>query len=214
MDLSTLHRYYRLFGFGEMTSVEFLGEQDGYLPDPDTVDSITRHTQAFGQGLSTTTAQMAGAYQAIANGGVRIPLRLVSGCEHADGEFVSAPEHESVRVVSESTARETLRILETVPESGTLHTRVNVPGYRIAAKTGTAEIAENGEYGDERMISIAGMVPADEPQYVVVVAFVKPQTNRFSYAAAPAFDAIVTQVVKHFRVAPSGPGPGLPPLTW
>lgn len=214
MDLGTLHRYYQLFGFGEMTSVEFLGEQDGYLPDPDTVDSITRHTQAFGQGLSTTTAQMAGAYQAIANGGVRIPLRLVSGCEHADGEFVSAPEHGSVRVVSESTARETLRILETVPESGTLHTRVNVPGYRIAAKTGTAEIAENGEYGDERMISIAGMVPADDPQYVVVVAFVKPQTNRFSYAAAPAFDAIVTQVVKHFRVAPSGPGPGLPPLTW
>ncbi len=214
MDLETLNRYYRLFGFGEMTNVEFLGEQPGYLPDPDTVDSITRHTQTFGQGLSTTTAQMAGAYQAIANNGVRIPLRLVSGCERPDGEFVPAPTRESVRVVSESTAQETIRILETVPESGTLQTRVNVPGYRVAAKTGTAEIAENGQYGDERMISIAGMVPANDPQYVVVVAFVKPQTNRFSYAAAPAFDAIVTQVVKHFRVPPSSPPGSLPPLTW
>lgn len=214
MDLATLHRYYRLFGFGEMTSVEFLGEQSGYLPSPDTADSITRHTQTFGQGLSTTTAQMAGAYQAIANKGERIPLRLVKGCEHPDGEFVAAPERQSVRVVSESTAQETVRMLETVPESGTLQTRVNVPGYRVAAKTGTAEIAENGQYGDQRMISIAGMVPADDPQYVIVVAFVKPQTNRFSYAAAPAFDAIVTQVVKHFRVPPSAPAGGLPPLTW
>lgn len=214
IDLTTLHRYYQRFGFGKMTSVEFLGEQSGYLPEPGTADSITRLTQTFGQGLSTTTAQMAGAYQAIANGGERIPLRLVSGCEQADGEFVPAPLHESIRVVSESTAQQTLRILETVPESGTLQTRVDVPGYRIAAKTGTAEIAENGEYGDERMISIAGMVPADDPQYVVVVAFVKPQTNRYSYAAAPAFDAIVTQVVKHFRVPPSGSGGGLPPLTW
>ena len=91
---------------------------------------------------------------------------------------------------------------------------MGVPGYRIAAKTGTAEIAENGEYGDERMISIAGMFPAEDPEYVVVVSFVKPQTNRFSYAAAPAFDAIVTQILAHYRVAPSSQTAGYPPLTW
>jgi len=214
MNLRTLHRYYEAFGFGSATSVQFLGEQDGYVPDPETVDSITRHTQTFGQGLASTTAQMAGAYQAIANGGQRIPLRLVAGCEKANGEFVEAERGPSIPVVSEATARETIRILETVPQSGTLQSRVDVPGYRIAAKTGTAEIAENGEYGDERMISIAGIVPADNPQYVVVVQFVKPQSNRFSYAAAPAFDAIVTQVVKHFRVHPSSPPGTFPPLTW
>ena len=213
MSLSRLEAYYRDFGFGEATSVGFLGEQDGYVPDADTVDSITRHTQTFGQGMTSTTAQMAGAYQAIANEGVRLPLRLVSGCEK-DGQLVEAERGQPVRVVSEQAAKETIRILETVPREGTLQTRVGVPGYRIAAKTGTAEIAENGEYGDERMISIAGIVPADNPQYVVVVQFVKPQTNRFSYAAAPAFDAIVTQVVKHFRVPPSSPPGTLPPLTW
>ncbi len=214
MDLETLHRYYKLFGFGESTNVEFLGEQDGYVPDPDTADSITRLTQTFGQGISSTTAQMAGAYQAIANDGVRLPLRLVTGCEASNGEFVEAAGGEGIRVVSEQTAKEVVRILETVPVSGTLQNRVDVPGYRIAAKTGTAEIAENGEYGDERMISIAGMVPADDPQFVVVVQFVKPQTNRFSYAAAPAFDAIVTQVVKHFRVEPSSARGSLPALNW
>ena len=105
-------------------------------------------------------------------------------------------------------------MLETVPRSGTLQYRVNVPGYRIAAKTGTAEIAENGVYTNERMISIAGMLPAEDPEYVVVVAFVKPQTNRFSYAAAPAFDAIVTHLIKQYRLAPSTVEPTLPPLTW
>lgn len=213
MSLSRLEAYYRDFGFGEATSVGFLGEQDGYVPDADTVDSITRHTQTFGQGMTSTTAQMAGAYQAIANDGVRLPLRLVSGCEK-DGELVEAERGQPVRVVSEQAARETIRILETVPREGTLQTRVGVPGYRIAAKTGTAEIAENGEYGDERMISIAGMFPAEQPEYVVVVSFVKPQTNRFSYAAAPAFDAIVTQILAHYRVAPSSQTAGYPPLTW
>ena len=214
LDLNTLHRYYQLFGFGSSTDVRFLGEQAGYLPDPDQADSITRLTQTFGQGISSTAAQMAGAYQAIANGGERLPLRLVQGCELASGEFVEAPREPAVRVVSEQTAREVIRILETVPVSGTLQTRVDVPGYRIAAKTGTAEIAENGQYGDQRMISISGMVPADDPQYVVHVQFVKPQTNRFSYAAAPAFDAIVTQVVKHFRVEPSSAPGTLPALNW
>lgn len=213
MSLSRLEAYYRDFGFGEATSVGFLGEQDGYVPDADTVDSITRHTQTFGQGMTSTTAQMAGAYQAIANDGVRLPLRLVSGCEK-DGELVEAERGEPIRVVSEQAAKETIRILETVPREGTLQTRVGVPGYRIAAKTGTAEIAENGEYGDERMISIAGMFPAEDPEYVVVVSFVKPQTNRFSYAAAPAFDAIVTQILAHYRVAPSSQTAGYPPLTW
>ncbi len=73
---------------------------------------------------------------------------------------------------------------------------------------------KNGEYGDERMISIAGMFPAEDPEYVVVVSFVKPQTNRFSYAVAPAFDAIVTQILAHYRVAPSSQTAGYPPLTW
>lgn len=214
MGLTQLHDYYQRFGFGTATDVAFLGEQDGYLPDPGSIDAITRHTQTFGQGLSSTTAQMAGAYQAIANGGQRLPLQLVSGCQTDTGEIVPATQGNPVRVVSEATAQETIRILETVPEAGTLRGRVDVPGYRIAAKTGTAEIAENGEYGDERVISIAGIVPADDPQYVVVVQFVKPQTNRYSYAAAPAFDAIVTQVVKHFRVAPSTGQTTLPPLTW
>ena len=159
-------------------------------------------------------AQMASAYQAIANGGEKLPLRMMTGCSQQDGTFDAVDKGDPERVISESTAKTLISMLETVPQGGTLQYRVNVPGYRIAAKTGTAEIAENGVYGNERMISIAGMVPADDPQFVVVVAFVKPQTNRFSYAAAPLFDEIVTHLVKHYRIPPSSAQPTLPPITW
>jgi len=209
-----LNSYFKAFGFGQPTDVDFLGEQAGYMQDPETIDPITVHTQTFGQGMSATMAQMAGAYQAIANGGEKIPLRLISGCQREDGTFEEARKPAAKRVISERTADQVIAMLETVPRGGTLQYRVDVPGYRIAAKTGTAEIAENGVYTDERMISIAGMVPAEDPQFVVLVALVKPQSNRFSYAAAPAFDEIVTHLVKHYRVAPSTEEPTLPPITW
>jgi cell division protein FtsI (penicillin-binding protein 3) len=208
------HSYFSRFGFGEPTSVGFLGEQSGRLPNPDTLDRITRVTQSFGQGMSATTAQVAGAYQAIANDGVRLPLTLVAGCETADGEMITQPKPDPIRVVSAEAARTTVQMLETVPVTGTLADRVSIPGYRVAAKTGTAEIAEGGRYGSNRMISIAGMLPADNPQYVVVVSIVKPQTIRFSSAAAPAFEAIAGHVMKHYRVPLSDRAPELLPLRW
>jgi cell division protein FtsI (penicillin-binding protein 3) len=208
------HTYFSRFGFGESTSVGFLGEQGGRLPDPDTIDRITRVTQSFGQGMSATTAQIAGAYQAIANDGVRLPLSLVAGCELANGEFITPQAPEPVRVVSADAARTTITMLETVPATGTLANRVSIPGYRVAAKTGTAEIAEGGSYGSNRVISIAGMLPADNPQYVVVVSIVKPQTIRFSSAVAPAFESIAGHVMKHYRVPLSDRAPELLPLRW
>jgi cell division protein FtsI (penicillin-binding protein 3) len=84
----------------------------------------------------------------------------------------------------------------------------------VAAKTGTAEIANSSGYGSERVISLAGMAPAEDPEYVVLVSFTKPQTSRVSTAAAPAFHDVMSHVLKHYRVAPSSEPAILPPLTW
>lgn len=214
MTAHQIHTYYSRFGFGEPTAVGFLGEQRGVLPNPDTADRITRVTQSFGQGMSATVAQVAGAYQALANDGQRLPLTLVAGCETADGEMIVRPTPNPVRVVSPEAARLTISMLETVPLTGTLANRVSIPGYRVAAKTGTAEVAEGGSYGSNRVISIAGMLPADKPEYVVVVSIVKPQTVRFSYAAAPAFEAIASHVMKHYRVPLSDRASDPLPLRW
>jgi cell division protein FtsI (penicillin-binding protein 3) len=105
-------------------------------------------------------------------------------------------------------------ILETVVSQGSLRKTLEIPGYRVAAKTGTAEIATASGYGAERVISLAGMAPAENPEYVVLVSFYRPQASRVSSAAAPAFHEILSQVLKHYRVAPSTQPAVLPPLTW
>ena len=206
--------YFREFGFGEVTGIDFLGESSGQVLPVDQVDVVTRYNQFFGQGISVTAAQMASSYQTLANGGVRVPLRLVDGCLTNEGEFVPEPIAEPLQVVSASAAQQTVRMMETIVSQGPLRNILEIPGYRVAAKTGTAEIATSSGYGDDRVISLAGMAPAEDPEYVVLVSFYKPQTSRVSTAAAPAFHEILSHVLKHYRVAPSSEPAILPPLTW
>ena len=117
-------------------------------------------------------------------------------------------------MVSESAARAMVGILEEVVTEGWLRPILEIPGYRVAAKTGTAEVADASGYGDERIVSVAGMAPADDPQFVVVVTYVRPDTMKTSAAAAPTFRTIMTQVRKTYWVPPSTQQATAYPLTW
>ena len=214
MPKEEAYDYMTKFGFGEETAVGFLGESAGLVMKPDDIDVVTRYNQFFGQGISVTSAQMAGAYQTLANDGVRLPLRLFHGCTMPDGTFTPAPTDDPVTVVSPQAARAVVNILETNVAQGALSSTLEIPGYRVAAKTGTAEIASANGYGSERVISLTGMAPAEDPEYVVLVSFYKPQASRVSSAAAPAFHDVMSHVLKHYRVAPSTTEPVYPPLTW
>jgi len=214
LSLAQRHDYLTGFGFGTPTAVGFLGEEPGYVAPVAVIDGHTAVTQMFGQGMTATSAQVASMYQAIANGGVRLPLTLATGCTHSDGTVTHLPPTQGQQVVSASAARDVINSLENVASQGYLQTALTIPGYRLAAKTGTAEVEENGTYGSDRIITIAGLAPADNPQFVVVVTFGKPVTLRGSFAVAPTFRAIMTQVLTTFRVPPSTtPAPSIP-LTW
>lgn len=214
MSAEKRHDYLSAFGVGEKTAVGFLGEDSGTLIDVSSLDAITNYTEMFGQGVTATSAQVASIYQTIANGGVRLPLTLVTGCENPDGSVTSQPAKEGVRVVSENAADTTVAILENVVSQAGLRNSASIPGYRIAAKTGTAEVATGGRYGSDRIVSVAGMAPAENPEYVVVVTIGKPTTMKTSAAAAPTFKKILTQVLTTYRVTPSTePAPNIP-LTW
>ena len=205
---------FREFGFGEPTAAGFLGEDGGTVFTPGQIDDVSVATQMFGQGITATSAQMASLYQTLGNGGVRMPLTLVSGCESPDGTWTDVPVPNGQRVVSEYAANTTLRMMETVASQGASRDVVSIPGYRIAAKTGTGEVAENGEYGSERIVSYAGVFPADDPEYAIVVTLGKPDTMKSSAAAAHVFNAIMEQVIKTFRVQPSTEAAPAMPLTW
>lgn len=215
MPLEQRIAYLKKFGFGSDTSgAGFLGEDDGLVRSVGQSDAITSVTQQFGQGMTATSAQVASLYQTIGNGGVRIPLTLVEGCEHSDGSYTDVAAPQGTRVVSEYAADTTMQMLEGVTTQYHLADELAVPGYRIAAKSGTAEVADGDGYGSDRIVSMAGVFPVDDPQYAIVVTFAKPVTMKTSAAAAPTFNAIVKQVIKTYRVTPSTvPAPDNP-LTW
>ncbi|MCU1406340.1 MAG: penicillin-binding protein 2 [Glaciihabitans sp.] len=208
------HDYMVKFGISEKTAVGFPGESAGDLKEAADWDAITDKTVMFGQGVSATSVQVASLYQTIGNNGVKLPLTLVEGCENADGTVTETPSTEGTQVVSEYAADETLKMMETVVTDGWLSNVLTIPGYRVAAKTGTAEVATNGVYTGDRIVSVAGVAPAEDPQYAVVVTLMKPDTIKTSGAAAPTFQQIMTQVLKKYRVVPSTTPADDIPLTW
>jgi cell division protein FtsI (penicillin-binding protein 3) len=214
LDAQSRYDYMRKFGVGTKTAVHFNGESSGVLSSPSRWDDVTNRTVEFGQGVSATSAQVASIFQTIANGGVKKPLTLVAGCLHPDGTVTDKPSTVGTRVIGAVAAADTLRMMEGVVTFRDASSPLGVAGYRVAAKTGTAQVAENGRYTTRRVISVAGTAPADDPQYVVVVTFGEPTTIGSSAGAAPAFRSILAQVLKKYRVLPTGKPPAPLPVTW
>jgi cell division protein FtsI (penicillin-binding protein 3) len=133
-----------------------------------------------------------------------------------DGTVTDLPSTEGVRVVSEKAANETVEMLENVVTQGPLSPALTIPGYNIAAKSGTAQVAlaDGSGYGTDRVVSVAGLISGDDPQYAVVVTLVKPKINKTSGAAAPTFTKIMSQIIKTFRVTPSTSAVPNIPTNW
>lgn len=203
VDAQTRYDYIQKFGVGEKTA-DFPREQTGVLHPVENWDSQTLYTTTFGQAVTVTAPQMAGAYQAIANGGEKIDLSLIESCTQDDGTVVApdAPDHE--QIVTEATAGQVARMLENVAVQGGLADKIQVPGYRVASKTGTAQKADAGGYkAGIYFTSMAGFAPVDDPEYVVVVTLDEPTRVVSSTATASAFQKAMTQVLKTYRVSPS-----------
>jgi cell division protein FtsI (penicillin-binding protein 3) len=201
---SARYDYMLRFGFGKPTELGFEGETSGVLNDYQKWDGVTNFTTTFGQGLSVSPVQMASAYQAIANGGVRLNPILVAGCRDQDGELTSIPKSTATQVVSAQTARDVVLMLEKVVEDGAIGRATAVPGYRSAGKTGTAQIPEDAGYGEFFAMSFFGMAPVEDPRYAMGVIVYKPKavyTN--SMAAAGAYQKILSQILLSNRVPPS-----------
>ncbi|GAB2514043.1 peptidoglycan D,D-transpeptidase FtsI family protein [Paramicrobacterium agarici] len=212
MSAKDRYEYLQKFGIGTETSVGFPGESSGVLHPWKNWDNQTFYATMFGQGLTSTAIQDASAYQTLANGGVRLPVQLVEGCVQPDGTVTNVPSSEGTRVVSENAADLTVQMLESVPTDGHFGTTLQIPGYRVAAKSGTAQQGDGqGGLKSTYIVSMTGMAPADDPEYVVSVTIANPTTIRSSAAAAPTFQQVMTQVLKSYDVPPSTePAPNWP----
>jgi cell division protein FtsI/penicillin-binding protein 2 len=202
LQRTKLSHWIRLFGFGRKTGIEFPGETKGIVLPPEEWSGSTIGNVPIGQGIAVTPIQMASAYGALANEGMWVQPHLVA---RVDGGRAVTPKRR--RVVSERTARQVRRMLRGVVEEGS-GTAAQVPGYRIAGKTGTAaKPDESGGYSNYRYVaSFVGFVPASRPRLVVLVTVDEPRGAIWGgTVAAPAFAEIAQFALQYLEVRPDAP---------
>jgi cell division protein FtsI (penicillin-binding protein 3) len=218
----TQYDYLRNFGLDQYTGLGLPGETPGLLAPPDKWAADERYTLAYGQGIAVNAVQMASVYATIANGGVRVAPRLVAGTYNSAGQYTPAPPSTSRRVIQAKTAKELISILQQVP--GVDETAAQpwgiIPGYAVAAKTGTANESPNqpGEscpasnpiciYG----ASYIGMAPGNGPKVVVAVNVQDPNKSNQDYfgdmVAGPVFYNVMNNALADLQIQPQ---PGLKP---
>jgi cell division protein FtsI/penicillin-binding protein 2 len=187
------------FGFGRPTELGFPGEEQGIVPELDRYSGSTMGNLPLGQGLSVTPIQMVAAYAAIANGGVLRQPRLI---EEIAGEQVDPGP--SRRVIDPKVAEQVRQMLEGVLAPGGTASEVSVPGYTLAGKTGTSQVAENGGYSETKFVaSFIGFAPADHPRLLVAVIVDQPHGDYYGGSvAAPAFGEIAEFALPYLGIPP------------
>jgi cell division protein FtsI (penicillin-binding protein 3) len=175
------------FGFGAPTGVQFPGEEKGIVPKLSEYSGATMGNLPMGQGAAVTPIQMVQGYTAIAHEGVERPPQLIK-------RIGEEPVHEPKghRVISKKTALEVREMLEGVLGPEGTASEVSVPGYSLAGKTGTAQVAENGGYSETKYVaSFIGFAPAIHPKFLAAVIVDQPEGEIYGGSvAAPAFGEI------------------------
>jgi cell division protein FtsI (penicillin-binding protein 3) len=198
------YQYFRSFGIGVPSGLPLPATSPGLLVPLPRYWSTLRDTLAFGQGVSATAVQMASVYATIANGGVRVQPTIVSGTTTAGGQFVPAPPPRRQRVLKAGTAAELVSILQQVPMlDATLANQPwgEIPGYSVAAKTGTAQIGKcQCRYGS----SYIGFAPAGNPQVVVAVNVQNPRSADYfgNAVAGPVFYHVMKFALETLKIPP------------
>ena len=175
------------FGFGKKTGVQFPNEEHGIVPKLSEYSGATMGNLPMGQGAAVTPMQMVQGYTAIAHNGIIRPPQLV---KRVGEEKVHEPKGH--RVISAKTAEEVRKMLEGVLGPEGTASMVSVPGYSLAGKTGTAQVAEDGGYSKTKYIaSFIGMAPAMNPKFLAAVIVDQPEGEIYGGSvAAPAFGEI------------------------
>ena len=225
------YRMLRAFGFGEPTGAPLRGESPGLLRPVEEWSARTKPTVAIGQEISVTPLQIVQAATALTNGGVLLRPQLVRQIVAADGTVIRPFEREPLRaVLAPEVAAAVLGMMETAAEQGTGRL-ARVKGYRLGAKTGTAQVfdPEEGSYSDEHLIaSIIGVLPVDAPRFIayVVIQHPKGALRYGGLIAAPVLRDVARFLTTYYRLPRRGeesvrhpahvvvsPAPHLPQLT-
>ena len=228
-----LYQAFRRFGFGEPTGIEIAGEASGVVWNPDGPNGsgdLTAAQNAFGQGLSVTAMQLVAGYAAIGNGGELVTPHVVAGWTTPDGVYHESKPPTSQRIMREQTADTVLRLLTDAVDDG-IAQPASIPGYSVAGKTGTAQIAGpittrvrtgTDAHGDpifEKQThfgyidgwidsSFISLMPASDPKIVTLLLIHRPATwGLYQMAQRPddLFRDLAPDILSYLAIPPDRP---------
>jgi cell division protein FtsI (penicillin-binding protein 3) len=198
MPAERMGTLYRELGFGSAPRTGFPGEARGQLRPWDKWRPIEQATMSYGHGISVSLLQLARAYTIFTNDGELLPLALVKRDAQPIGK----------RLVSRETAAEVTRMMEMAVLPGGTAPRAQVPGYRVAGKTGTAYKPENGGYNERKYVSsFVGFGPVTRPRFIVAVMLDEPGGPKHlgGDVGAPVFATVMGAALRMMSVAPDAP---------
>lgn len=194
-----LWRIYKKLGFGRSANIGFPGEAHGTLLPLMQWNDFAQATLAFGYGLSTSTLQLARAYTALADEGLLHSVSLLKR------QYDEHPQ----RIFKVDVARKVRSMLEHVVKPGGTARRADVPGYRVAGKTGTAKKANKGGYSKKDYFAVfVGMAPASNPRFVIAVMIDEPKHSYYGgLVAAPVFSKVMAGTLRIYGIEPDKKAP-------
>jgi cell division protein FtsI (penicillin-binding protein 3) len=198
------------FGFGRPTGLPLPGESAGILAPPNRWSARSKPTIAFGQEISVSAVQMLQAATALANQGVLLKPQIVKKIVSPEGEVLKEYGREPLReVLKPQVAGAVLRMMETSVEPSGTARRGSVPGVRISAKTGTAQVRDplTGAYSETHYVaSYLGILPADDPRFIVYAVVDHPRGPEYygSQVAAPVFKEVAGELVDYYGLPREG----------
>ncbi|WP_425325396.1 penicillin-binding transpeptidase domain-containing protein [Phocoenobacter atlanticus] len=193
MSPATLMNTYTKVGFGQDTELG-LGERQGTNGERRRWSDIERATVAYGYGLQVTPLQLARAYATLGSFGIYRPLSITKVTPPIIGE----------RVLPEKITKDVVRMMESVAKKGGGGVRAAVDGYRVAVKTGTAQKIENKQYVKKYLAYTAGVAPASDPRFALVVLINEPRGKKYYGGAisAPVFSKIMGYTLRERNIKP------------
>ena len=203
MGAQNFYGYMNRFGIGHITGIDLAGEAAGRLKVPGDPDwyPVDLGTNAFGQGVAVTPIQMLMAASALVNDGRMVTPHVLYGMVR-DGRQYNVPTSYSGSPISALTAQTLSEMLAVSLESEA--SLALVPGYRVAGKTGTAQIPVNGYYdSNQTNVSFIGWGPADDPQFMIYIWLKRPTSSPWSNdTTAPLFAEIAQKTVILLDIPP------------
>lgn len=206
MGKNVFREYFKSLKFGSETGIDLPNETYGLVSNLDSPRDIEYATASYGQGIALTPVATVRALSALANGGELTRPHIATKIEYQDGSVKEIVYPEGDQVFSAETTETISRMLTTVVDDALAGGNVALPNYSVAAKTGTAQIAdpENGGYYDDRFLhSFFGYFPAYDPEFLIFLYTVEPQEVRFaSETLTDPFMELTRFLINYYNLPP------------